>query len=96
MKDYIKYLNTQAVKCDMLLALGHLEKMNGVTQAFLDEFKKHIDTAIEPEMRAVAQLITRVLENVGKPEVVAEVRRGVAALTAQFPLYAWKLAAAAR
>ena len=49
----------------------------------------------EPEMRTAAALITRVLENVSNPEVLAEVRRGVAALTGQFPLYAWKLAAAA-
>ena len=50
----------------------------------------------EPEMRTVARLITRVLENVSNPDVIEEVRRGVAALTEQFPLYAWKLAATAR
>src|ERR1035438_10158891 len=49
----------------------------------------------EPEMRQVAVLITRVLENVADENVQAEVRRGVAALTAQFPLYAWRRAAAA-
>ena len=49
----------------------------------------------EPEMRTVAKLITRVLENVSRPEVIEEVRRDVAALTEQFPLYAWKLGAAA-
>jgi len=49
----------------------------------------------EPEMREVAALITRVLENVSDENVQAEVRRRVSALTGQFPLYAWRLAAAA-
>jgi glycine hydroxymethyltransferase len=49
----------------------------------------------EPEMRKVAALITRVLENIADATVQAEVRRGVAALTEEFPLYAWKLTAAA-
>jgi glycine hydroxymethyltransferase len=49
----------------------------------------------EPEMREVAGLIARVLENVSSEDVLAEVRRKVAALTEKFPLYAWKLAAAA-
>jgi glycine hydroxymethyltransferase len=50
----------------------------------------------EPEMREVAGLIARVLDNPGSAEAAAEVRRKVAALTERFPLYAWKLAAAAR
>lgn len=50
----------------------------------------------EPEMREVAGLIARVLDNLDSAEVAAEVRRKVAALTERFPLYAWKLAAAAR
>ena len=43
------------------------------------------------EMREVAALITRVLENVADESVLAEVRRRVAALTDRFPLYSWKL-----
>ncbi len=46
-------------------------------------------------MREVARLIARVLENISSEEVLAEVRRSVDALTDRFPLYAWKLAAAA-
>ena len=49
----------------------------------------------EPEMREVAALITRVLENVAREEVQAEVRERVHTLTARFPLYPWKLAATA-
>ena len=49
----------------------------------------------EPEMREVAALITRVLENIASETVHAEVRRKVSALTERFPLYPWKLAAAA-
>jgi glycine hydroxymethyltransferase len=49
----------------------------------------------EAEMREVAALIARVLENVSSEDVLAEVRRRVAALTDRFPLYAWKLAATA-
>ena len=49
----------------------------------------------EPEMREVAELIARVLENISSEDVLAEVRRRVGALTDRFPLYAWKLAAAA-
>ncbi len=49
----------------------------------------------EPEMREVAALIARVLENIADENVLAEVRRKVGALTDRFPLYAWKLAAAA-
>lgn len=49
----------------------------------------------ESEMREVGALITRVLENVADENVHAEVRRRVAGLTDRFPLYAWKLQAAA-
>jgi len=45
----------------------------------------------ESEMREVAALITRILENVADENVLAEVRRRVAALTDRFPLYSWKL-----
>jgi glycine hydroxymethyltransferase len=48
----------------------------------------------EAEMKEVASLIVRVLENLGNEEVMTEVRRKVEALTDRFPLYAWKLAAA--
>ena len=48
----------------------------------------------ETEMREVARLIVRVLENISDENVLAEVRRSVGALTEAFPLYAWKLAAA--
>ena len=48
----------------------------------------------EPEMREVAGLIAQVLRRIHDETVVAEVRRGVAALTARFPLYAWKLSPA--
>jgi glycine hydroxymethyltransferase len=48
----------------------------------------------EVEMREVAALIARVLENVASEDVLAEVRRRVGALTDRFPLYPWKLAAA--
>jgi glycine hydroxymethyltransferase len=50
----------------------------------------------EGEMRKVAALITRVLENISDESVQTEVRRGVETLTAQFPLYAWRRTAAAR
>jgi glycine hydroxymethyltransferase len=46
----------------------------------------------EPEMREVAKLIARVLENIADESVFAEVRRKVGELTARFPLYAWKQA----
>jgi glycine hydroxymethyltransferase len=49
----------------------------------------------EAEMREVAALITRVLENITSEDVQAEVRNRVNALTARFPLYPWKLAAVA-
>jgi glycine/serine hydroxymethyltransferase len=50
-------------------------------------------------MREVAYLIARVLESLSSEETLAEtlvdVRRRVKVLTDRFPLYAWKLAAAA-
>ena len=49
----------------------------------------------EPEMREVGRLIVRVLENISNENVLAEVRRSVGVLTDRFPLYAWRLAAAA-
>jgi glycine hydroxymethyltransferase len=49
----------------------------------------------EPEIREVARLIARVLDNIQSQEAVAEVRRGVRALTDRFPLYAWRLTPAA-
>ncbi len=49
----------------------------------------------EPEMREVASLITRVIENISSEDVLAEVRRKVGVLTARFPLYAWRLGAVA-
>ncbi len=49
----------------------------------------------ETEMREVAGLITRVLENIENEDVLAEVRRKVSVLTEKFPLYAWKLSATA-
>jgi glycine hydroxymethyltransferase len=49
----------------------------------------------EPEMREVAALITRVLDHAGNEAVQSEVRAGVGALTAKFPLYPWKLGTAA-
>src|SRR5579872_473789 len=45
----------------------------------------------ETEMREVARLIVRVLENVENEDVLDEVRRKVGVLTEKFPLYAWKL-----
>jgi glycine hydroxymethyltransferase len=44
----------------------------------------------EGEMRQVAALIAQVLENIDKPAVIEEVRKKVAILTEQFPLYAWR------
>jgi glycine hydroxymethyltransferase len=44
----------------------------------------------EEEMRQVARLIARVLENLDDAAVIAAVRQEVAALTERFPLYAWK------
>jgi len=49
----------------------------------------------EPEIRDVARLIARVLDNIQSDEVIAEVRRAVRVLTDRFPLYAWKLTPAA-
>jgi glycine hydroxymethyltransferase len=49
----------------------------------------------EREMREVAELIARVLDNLGDEAVRAEVRERVNALAARFPLYAWKMAPAA-
>jgi glycine hydroxymethyltransferase len=49
----------------------------------------------EPEMREVAGLISRVLENLSSDAVSADVRRTVAQITERFPLYAWKLSTAA-
>jgi glycine hydroxymethyltransferase len=45
----------------------------------------------EPEMREVGSLIARVLDHVSDAGVIAAVRERVAALTARFPLYDWKL-----
>lgn len=44
----------------------------------------------EPEMREIARLIARVLENTQDQVVIADVRTQVAVLTDRFPLYAWK------
>jgi glycine hydroxymethyltransferase len=49
----------------------------------------------EAEMREVAALIAEVLNQISSEEVRAAVRRRVAALTDRFPLYPWKLTAAA-
>jgi len=45
----------------------------------------------ETEMREVGALIAEVLSNISDELVIAAVRKRVAALTARFPLYAWKL-----
>ena len=47
------------------------------------------------EMREVAVLVARVLENTGDQAVLADVRRRVALMTERFPLYAWRLVPAA-
>jgi len=44
----------------------------------------------EAEMTEVGKLIAHVLNNVKSESVLAETRKGVTALTDQFPLYAWK------
>ncbi len=44
----------------------------------------------EPEMKEVASLIVRVLENITDSSVIEDVRKQVAVLTERFPLYAWK------
>ncbi len=46
----------------------------------------------ETEMREVGALIAEVLGNIASEDALAEVRQKVEALTARFPLYAWKLA----
>ena len=48
----------------------------------------------ENEMREVGRLIAAVLNDVKSDQARAEVRKGVAALTDRFPLYAWKQQAA--
>jgi glycine hydroxymethyltransferase len=48
----------------------------------------------ELEMREVARLIARVLDAPSSEDVRGAVRRGVRALTSQFPLYSWRQAAA--
>ena len=45
----------------------------------------------EPEMREVGELIAEVLHHISDADAIAAVRRRVDALTAQFPLYRWKL-----
>jgi len=45
----------------------------------------------EAEMTEVGQLIAEVLHHISDPAVIAAVRQKVEALTARFPLYAWKL-----
>ena len=49
----------------------------------------------EAEIRQVATLIARVLENITDDQVRTEVRREVKSLTDRFPLYAWRLTPAA-
>ncbi|HEY2842499.1 MAG TPA: serine hydroxymethyltransferase [Bryobacteraceae bacterium] len=49
----------------------------------------------EAEIRQVAGLIARILENIQDEQVRSEVRREVRALTDRFPLYAWRLTPAA-
>ena len=48
----------------------------------------------EPEMRETGGLIAEVLNHIQDPGEIAAVRRKVDALTARFPLYQWKRAAA--
>ncbi|MGA9622918.1 MAG: serine hydroxymethyltransferase [Bryobacteraceae bacterium] len=45
----------------------------------------------ETEMREVGALIAEVLNNIASEDAIAAVRQKVDALTAQFPLYNWKL-----
>jgi len=45
----------------------------------------------ESEMCEVAGLIAEVLNNINSEEALASVRQKVERLTAQFPLYQWKL-----
>jgi glycine hydroxymethyltransferase len=49
----------------------------------------------EKEMKEVGRLIAMVLNDVKSEQARAEARKGVAALTDKFPLYAWKQPAAA-
>ena len=49
----------------------------------------------EPEIREVARLIAKILDNIQSEQVTAEVRKSVKSLTDRFPLYAWKLTPAA-
>jgi len=49
----------------------------------------------ESEIRQVAGLIARILENITSDQVRTEVRREVKSLTDRFPLYAWRLTPAA-
>ncbi len=49
----------------------------------------------ESEMKEVGRLIATVLNDVKSEQARAEARKGVAALTEKFPLYAWKQQAAA-
>jgi glycine hydroxymethyltransferase len=44
----------------------------------------------EPEMQEVGRLIAHVLHDVKSEAVIADTRKKVAALTARYPLYAWK------
>ncbi len=44
----------------------------------------------EGEMKEVGRLIALVLNEVQSQEAIAQARKGVAGLTAKFPLYAWK------
>ena len=44
----------------------------------------------EGEMRTVAQLISRVLNDVTSAKAIVETQRRVAQLTERFPLYAWR------
>jgi glycine hydroxymethyltransferase len=48
----------------------------------------------EAEMREVAALIAKVLNNISSEETIAEVRKRVDLLTSRFPLYGWKMQAA--
>ncbi|HEY1338575.1 MAG TPA: serine hydroxymethyltransferase [Bryobacteraceae bacterium] len=45
----------------------------------------------EAEMREVGSLISEVLHNISSEDAIGAVRQRVAALTARFPLYNWKL-----
>jgi glycine hydroxymethyltransferase len=49
----------------------------------------------EPEMTEIGRLIAHVLNDVKSERALAEVRRGVTALTEKYPLYSWKQETAA-